>query len=47
VLKILEPFSYSVGQGEAVMHDDAKGVNFAGSDPRCDGEAIPQNPVVY
>jgi gamma-glutamyltranspeptidase/glutathione hydrolase len=47
VLKILEPFSYSVGQGEAVMHDDGKGVNFAGSDPRCDGEAIPQSPIVY
>jgi gamma-glutamyltranspeptidase / glutathione hydrolase len=47
VLKILEPFSYSVGQGEAVMHDDRRGVNFAGSDPRCDGEAIPQSPVTY
>lgn len=44
-LEILEPFSYSVGQGEAVMHDDQRGVNFAGSDPRCDGEAIPQSPV--
>ncbi len=47
VLKILEPFSYTVGQGEAVMHDDRRGVNFAGSDPRCDGEAIPQSPVGY
>ena len=44
VLKILEPFSYTVGQGEAVLHDDRRGVNFAGSDPRCDGEAIPQGP---
>jgi gamma-glutamyltranspeptidase/glutathione hydrolase len=47
VLKILEPFSYSVGQGEAVMHDDRRVVNFAGSDPRCDGEAIPQSPIAY
>ncbi len=45
VLTILEPFSYSVGQGEVVMHDDRRDVNFAGSDPRCDGEAIPQSPI--
>ncbi len=44
VLKILPPFSFTVGQGEAVMHDSQRGVNFAGSDPRCDGEAIPQGP---
>ena len=47
VIKLLEPFSYTVGQGEAVLHDDRRGVNFAGSDPRCDGEAIPQSPVSY
>jgi gamma-glutamyltranspeptidase/glutathione hydrolase len=47
VIKLLEPFSYTVGQGEAVMHDDRRGVNFAGSDPRCDGEAIPQSPVAF
>ena len=47
VVKLLEPFSYTVGQGEAVLHDDKRGVNFAGSDPRCDGEAIPQSPVAY
>ncbi len=45
VLKLLEPFSYTVGQGEAVLRDDKREVNFAGSDPRCDGEAIPQNPA--
>ncbi len=44
VLELLEPFSYTVGQGEAVLHDDRRSVNFAGSDPRCDGEAIPQSP---
>jgi gamma-glutamyltranspeptidase / glutathione hydrolase len=46
-LKILDPFSSSVGQGEAVMHDDRRGVNFAGADPRCDGEAIPQSPTTF
>ncbi len=45
VIKLLEPFSHTVGQGEAVIHDDKRQVNFAGSDPRCDGEAIPQSPV--
>ncbi len=42
-ITLLEPFSYTVGQGEAVMRDEKRGVNFAGSDPRCDGAAIPQN----
>jgi gamma-glutamyltranspeptidase/glutathione hydrolase len=47
VLKLLEPFSYTVGQGEAVVRDAKRNVNFAGSDPRCDGEAIPQSPVSF
>jgi hypothetical protein len=29
------------------MRDGKRGVNFAGSDPRCDGAAIPQNPPVF
>jgi gamma-glutamyltranspeptidase / glutathione hydrolase len=45
VLKILDPISSGVGQGEAVMHDAKRGVNFAGSDPRSDGSAIPESPV--
>ena len=47
VLTLLEPFSYTVGQGEAVIRDDRRQVNFAGSDPRCDGEAIPQGPAIF
>ena len=43
-VELLEPFSFSVGQGEAVMRDDKRWVNFAGADPRSDGEAIPQGP---
>jgi gamma-glutamyltranspeptidase/glutathione hydrolase len=42
-----EPFSYTVGQGEAVMRDEKRGVNFAGSDPRCDGAAMPQSPPAF
>jgi gamma-glutamyltranspeptidase/glutathione hydrolase len=43
-IQLLEPFSFSVGQGEAVVHDSGRNVNFAGADPRSDGEAIPQGP---
>ncbi len=46
VISVLEPFSFTVGQGEAVMRDPKRSVNFAGADPRSDGEAIPQNPPV-
>ena len=45
-ITVLDPFATRVGQGEAVMRDSKRNVNFAGSDPRCDGEAIPQNPVI-
>lgn len=43
-IRTLEPFSFTVGQGEAVMHESTRAVNFAGADPRSDGEAIPQEP---
>lgn len=45
IISLLEPFSFTVGQGEAVMRNEDSGVNFAGSDPRCDGEAIPEPPA--
>ncbi len=44
-IQLLEPFSFSVGQGEAVVRDSGRKVNFAGADPRSDGEAIPQEPI--
>ena len=47
VITLLEPFSYTVGQGEAVERDGKRKVNFAGSDPRCDGAAMPQNPPIF
>ncbi|HWZ50968.1 MAG TPA: gamma-glutamyltransferase [Granulicella sp.] len=43
-IELLEPYSFSVGQGEAVVRDTTRNVNFAGADPRSDGEAIPQEP---
>jgi gamma-glutamyltranspeptidase / glutathione hydrolase len=47
IIRLLGEISNTVGQGEAVMRDTKRNVNFAGSDPRCDGEAIPQNPVSF
>jgi gamma-glutamyltranspeptidase/glutathione hydrolase len=46
-IKLLEPFSFTVGQGEAVMRDGRRGVNFAGADPRSDGAAIPESPTKF
>jgi gamma-glutamyltranspeptidase/glutathione hydrolase len=43
-IKLLEPFSFTVGQGAAVVRDSARQVNFAAGDPRSDGAAIPQEP---
>jgi gamma-glutamyltranspeptidase/glutathione hydrolase len=38
----LGTFSGAVGNGEAVMRDGKRGVNFGASDPRTDGAAIPE-----
>ena len=43
-IKLLEPFSFTVGQGAAVVRDTSRHVNFAAGDPRSDGAAIPQEP---
>jgi gamma-glutamyltranspeptidase / glutathione hydrolase len=45
VISPLTGFSGAMGNGEAVMRDAKRGVNFAGSDPRTDGAAIPEQPV--
>jgi gamma-glutamyltranspeptidase/glutathione hydrolase len=47
VITPLGELSNAVGQGEAVLRDTHRNVNFAGSDPRCDGAAIPQSPPVF
>ena len=41
-LQLLGDFSPAVGGGQAVMRDFANGVNYGASDPRKDGEAIPE-----
>jgi gamma-glutamyltranspeptidase/glutathione hydrolase len=35
-------FSQEMGRGQAILHNATTGVNFAGSDPRSDGAAIPE-----
>jgi gamma-glutamyltranspeptidase/glutathione hydrolase len=42
-LRVLGPYSESMGAGQAVMRDKA-GINYGGSDPRKDGAAVPENP---
>ncbi len=44
-VKVLEPYSYTVGQGDVVVRDSKRGINLAGADPRADGEAIPEEPT--
>ncbi|HEY6341851.1 MAG TPA: gamma-glutamyltransferase [Bryobacteraceae bacterium] len=44
-LRVLPPFSYAMGRGNAVMSNDA-GVHSGASDPRGDGEAVPQTPPI-
>jgi gamma-glutamyltranspeptidase/glutathione hydrolase len=39
----LPPYSGNMGGGQAVMN--AGGIHFAGSDPRKDGAAVPENPA--
>jgi gamma-glutamyltranspeptidase/glutathione hydrolase len=46
VIESLGAFSGAVGNGEAVMRDASKGVNFGASDPRTDGAAIPEQPIL-
>ena len=46
VLTPVGSFSRAMGNGEAVMRDAKRGVNFGASDPRTDGAAIPEQPAV-
>ncbi|MGI8960752.1 MAG: gamma-glutamyltransferase [Bryobacteraceae bacterium] len=42
-LQIVQPYSLEMGRGNAVMRDTHE-INYGGSDPRADGEAVPQTP---
>lgn len=43
-IEVLPPFADNMGGGQAVLRDFAAGVNYGASDPRKDGEAIPEQP---
>jgi len=43
-LEIQKEYSTRMGRGQAVLHNSATKVNFAGSDPRTDGSAEPEPP---
>jgi len=38
------PYSGGMGGGQAVMRDFSTGVNYGGSDPRKDGQAVAELP---
>ena len=41
-IQLMGAFSSAMGGGQAVMRDFATGVNYGASDPRKDGEAVPE-----
>jgi gamma-glutamyltranspeptidase/glutathione hydrolase len=43
-INLVPRYSQVMGRGNAVMHDDTLGVNFGASDPRADGQAVPEEP---
>jgi gamma-glutamyltranspeptidase / glutathione hydrolase len=45
ILRMHSGFGHDFGGGQAVMRDFSTGVNYGASDPRKDGEAIPELPA--
>lgn len=41
-IRIWREYTQEMGRGQAIMHDSKTGVNFAASDPRADGSAVPE-----
>jgi gamma-glutamyltranspeptidase / glutathione hydrolase len=46
MIRLVGDYSSRVGGGQAVRRDFSKGVNYGGSDPRKDGEAVPEPPPI-
>ena len=42
IVAISREYSESMGRGQAILHNSRTGINFAASDPRADGAAIPE-----
>ncbi|MBV9435571.1 MAG: gamma-glutamyltransferase [Acidobacteria bacterium] len=45
-LELRKDYSSVMGRGQAILHNSRTGVNFAASDPRADGAAIPEPAVL-
>jgi gamma-glutamyltranspeptidase / glutathione hydrolase len=45
VVRVTREYLQTMGRGQAILHNSATGMNFAASDPRADGSAIPE-PIV-
>jgi gamma-glutamyltranspeptidase/glutathione hydrolase len=43
-VNLVPRYSMVMGRGNVAMHDDALGANFGASDPRADGQAVPEQP---
>jgi gamma-glutamyltranspeptidase / glutathione hydrolase len=43
-INLVPRYSQVMGRGNAVQHDDTLGVNYGASDPRADGQAVPEQP---
>jgi gamma-glutamyltranspeptidase/glutathione hydrolase len=42
MIRILRDYVEAMGRGQAILHDSKTGTNYAASDPRADGAAIPE-----
>ena len=45
-IDILRPYNQLMGRGQAILHNSKTKVNYAASDPRADGAAVPE-PISY
>jgi gamma-glutamyltranspeptidase/glutathione hydrolase len=45
-IRVVGAFSGAMGRGQ-VVERNGEGINFGGSDPRADGEAVPQGPPLF
>ena len=44
-IAIRRAYTQEMGRGQAILHDSKTGTNYAASDPRADGAAVPE-PIV-
>ena len=41
-IRIRREYTQEMGRGQAILHDSKTGINYAASDPRADGSAVPE-----